>query len=151
MRGAPCGANTVITALEAKVAKLEAEKYTNAQVADLYTANLQQQKDQFAFALETERKQAATEKEVECLKRELTAYEGSQREISALKEQIVDAKIEKTNARIDCLADKVDAGFRMTNQGFAEFKGQLAGITEVVIPSSAVCKRNSCGCGDNEQ
>lgn len=148
MRGAPCGPNTVISELEAKVAKLEAEKYTDAQVAEVYRANLSQMKDQFAFSLETEKRQASTAQEVECLKRELTTYEATQREIAGLKEQIVDAKFDKVNGRIDCLAEKMDTGFRMTNQGFAELKGQYDAITEVVIPSRLVCKRSG-GCGND--
>lgn len=146
--GAPCGAGTMISALEAKVAKLEAEKYTDAQVAKVYEANVASMKEQFAFSLETEKRQAATAQEVECLKRELTTYEATQREIACLKEQLVDAKFDKVNGRIDCLAEKVDTGFRMTNQGFAEMKGQFDSITEVVIPSRVVCKRKG-GC-DND-
>lgn len=153
--GAPCGAGTMISAMEAKVAKLEAEKYTDAQVAKVYEANVAAMKEQFAFSLETEKRQATNAQEIECLKRELATYEATQREIAGLKEQLVDAKFDKVNGRIDCLAEKVDTGFRMTNQGFAEMKGQFDSITEVVIPSRIVCKRgngfgNDCSNGSEQ-
>jgi hypothetical protein len=49
------------------------------------------------------------------------------------------------------LAEKVDTGFRMTNQGFADAKSQFDSITEVVIPSRYICDRgrDNCGCNGN--
>ena len=136
--------DTVLTEKEAEIARLKAEKYTDIQVAELYKANTQAMKDQFEYTLGIEKRQATTEAEVKCLKQELTTYEISQREKEALKDQIVDGKIEKTVGMINCLAEKVNDGFTMTNQGFATVNARIDNITKVVVPSSAVCKVKEC-------
>lgn len=142
--------DTILTEKEAEIAKLKAEKYTDAQVAELYKASTQAMKEQFEYTLGIEKRQATTEAEVKCLKQELTTYEISQREREVLKDQLVDCKIEKAVGQIHCLAEKVDDGFKMTNQGFANVNARIDGITTVVIPSSSVCKVKECcnnGCG----
>lgn len=138
--------NTVISALEAKVAKLEAEKYTDGQVAKLYEANLQNMKDQFAYTLEIEKKQAGLECKVNCMEQRLTDYEISQREREGLKEQIVDGKIARVVDQVGCVAGKLD----LTNQALNITNARIDAITEVVVPGSVVCKRNN-GCSNGVQ
>ena len=133
--GTPVAANTVLSEQAMRIATLEAEKYTDAQIAKLYEYNRGNEKELWELKAE-----------VQCLKEKLTDYAANEREKAVLKEQIVDGKIARVQGEVGCLAGKVDDGFRMTNQGFASMNARIDGITAVYIPQSAICndKKNCC-------
>ena len=138
--GSPCSANTVLSEQAMRIATLESEKYTDAQIAKLYEYNRGNEKELWE-----------TKAEVKCLKEKLTDYALNEREKDALKEQIVDGKIALVQDSVHCLAGKVDDGFRMTNQGLASMNARIDDITAVVIPASKVCKANNNNCCNNAQ
>jgi hypothetical protein len=138
--GTACNANTVLNEQAMRIATLEAEKYTDAQIAKLYEYNRANEKELWE-----------TKAEVQCLKEKLTDYALNEREKAVLKEQIVDGKIARVQDSVNCLAGKVDDGFRMTNQGFASMNARIDDITAVVVPQSKVCKTNNNGCCNNAQ
>lgn len=138
--GSTCNANSVLSEQAMRIATLEAEKYTDAQIAKLYEYNRANEKELWE-----------TKAEVQCLKEKLTDYALNEREKAVLKEQIVDGKIARVQDSVHCLAGRVDDGFRMTNQGFASMSARIDDITAVVVPQSKVCKTNNNGCCNGAQ
>jgi hypothetical protein len=135
MGGIPVNGNTVLSEQAMRIATLEAEKYTDAQIAKLYEYNRGNEKELWELKAE-----------VKCLKEKLTDYALNEREKDGLREQIIDGKISKVQDSVICLAGKVDDGFKMTNQGFAAVNARINEITTVYIPQSVICndKKNCC-------
>lgn len=121
-------------ALLAEVGQLKSEKYTDAQVANL-----------FNVVRNLEKEQASTNTSVICLQKELTTYETSQREIDELNRKL-------TNQDIACLASKVENGFIAVNNRFAGVDAAISGFTRTVIPASAICDIGcNSGCTATQQ
>lgn len=135
MGGIPVNGNTVLSDQAMRIATLEAEKYTDAQIAKLYEYNRGNEKELWELKAE-----------VKCLKEKLTDYALNEREKDGLREQIIDGKISKVQDSVICLAGKVDDGFKTTNAGFVEVHARLNDITTVYIPQSVICndKKNCC-------
>ena len=140
-----------LTEAQAKIAKLEAEKYTDAQIAELYRANLAEQKEFAAYALGVERQTATNTAEIKCLKQELTTYEISQREREQLKDQLFDCKIDKVNGRVDCLAEKVSNGFNMVNQALGGLQTTIGSFTTLGVKGCKVIDGNCDNCCNGNQ
>jgi hypothetical protein len=148
-----CGGCTpdALSEAQAKIAKLEAEKYTDRQVAELYRSNLAEQKEFAAYALGVERQTATNTAEIKCLKQELTTYEISQREREQLKDQLIDCKIDKVNGRVDCLADKVSDGFNMVNQALGGLKTTIGSFTTLGVKGCKIIDGNCDNCCNGNQ
>lgn len=148
-----CGSCTpdALSEAQAKIAKLEAEKYTDRQVAELYRSNLAEQKEFAAYALGVERQTATNTAEIKCLKQELTTYEIAQREREQLKDQLVDCKIDKVNGRVDCLADKVSNGFNMVNQALGGLQTTIGSFTTLGVKGCKVIDNDCDNCCNGNQ
>ena len=131
--------------LRSEVAELKSEKYTDAAVIAASKETVSNLKDFYGRFEIVAANAANTSARLDCLEQKLTTYEITQREIAGLKEQLVDAKISKVDSRIDCLADKVATGFASANNRFAAIDAEIAGFTQTVIPTSAICD-TGCGC-----
>ena len=131
--------------LRAEVAELKSERYTDAAVIAANKETVNNLKDFYGRFEIVAANAANTSARLDCLEQKLTTYEITQREIAGLKEQLVDAKIGKVDGRIDCLADKVATGFASANNRFAAIDAQIAGFTQTVIPTTAICD-TGCGC-----
>lgn len=123
-------------ALLAEVGQLKAEKYTDAQVANLFNA---------VRALE--QKQSATETSVICLQKELTAYEIGQKEIQELNRKLTEKEICGVAKDLNCLAGKVENMGMAFNNRCNGIDAVIAGFTKTVIPQSAICDTSSCYSG----
>jgi hypothetical protein len=126
------------SALLAEVGQLKAEKYTDAQVANLYNTVRALEKDS-----------AETKSGLICLQKELTTYETSQREIQELYRQLAAKDVAGVAKDLNCLAGKVDSGFCGINNRFASIDARINSFTETVIPASAICDTSGCNrcCG----
>ncbi len=133
MGGCPVNENTVLTDQAMRIATLEAEKYTDAQIAKLYEYNRGNEKELWELKAE-----------VKCLKEKLTDYALNEREKDGLREQIIDGKISKVQDSVICLAGKVDDGFKATNAGFAAVNARINDITVVYVPQSVICDKDNC-------
>jgi hypothetical protein len=131
--------------LRSEVAQLKAERYTDAAVIAANKETVDNLKDFYGRFEIVAANAANTSARLDCLEQKLTTYEITQREIAGLKEQLVDAKIGKVDGRIDCLADKVATGFATANNRFAAIDAEIAGFTQTVIPTTAICD-TGCGC-----
>ena len=121
-------------ALQAEVGQLKAEKYTDAQVANLYNV-----------VRNLEREQATTAAEVKCLKQELTTYEINQREILDLRQQLTDAKIGGVAKDLNCLAGTVENMAGTFTGKINAINATIGGFTKTVILESAICDPDDCG------
>jgi hypothetical protein len=131
--------------LRSEIAQLNAERYTDAAVIAANKETVNNLKDFYGRFEIVAANAANTSARLDCLEQKLTTYEITQREIAGLKEQLVDAKIGKVDGRIDCLADKVATGFASANNRFAAIDAEIAGFTQTVIPTTAICD-TGCGC-----
>jgi hypothetical protein len=127
------------SALLAEVGQLKAEKYTDAQVANLFNAvrNLEQ-------------KQSATETSVICLQKDLTAYEIGQKEIQELNRKLTEKEISGVAKDLNCLAGKVESMGMAFNNRCNGIDAAIAGFTKTVIPQSAICDTSSCCYGSQQ-
>ena len=121
-------------ALQAKVASLESEKYSDSQDAKL-----------FEVIRNLEKEQATTAAEVKCLKQELTTYAISQREILDLREKLVKSEISKVDGKVDCLAGTVENMAGTFNGKINAINATIGGFTKTVILESAICDLDACG------
>lgn len=133
MGGCPVNGNTVLTDQVMRIATLEAEKYTDAQIAKLYEYNRGNEKELWELKAE-----------VKCLKEKLTDYALNEREKDGLREQIIDGKISKVLDNVICLAGKVDDGLKATNAGLAAVNARINDITVVYVPQSVICDKDNC-------
>lgn len=149
-KGKSCDAGSIaglVAAIAPAIAAMRGTNDVNGNtVISALEANLQNMKDQFAYTLEIEKKQAGLECKVNCMEQRLTDYEISQREREGLKEQITDGKIARVVDQVGCVAGKLD----LTNQALNITNARIDAITEVVVPSNVVCKRNN-GCSNGVQ
>lgn len=132
--------------LQAKVAKLEAERYTDNKLDVFAKENVDQLKEFFGRFEAVAEKAATTSAELKCLNQKLETYELSQREIRELEKQLAEKDKEILNNRINCLEGQVIAGNQAALGRFAELEAQIAGFTKTVIVKSAICDTTKmCG------
>lgn len=111
------GANAATLAIserDAKIAKLESEKYSDGKTQELYNYTISQNEKLSQFLCGVDKR--------------LTAVEVS----APLREQIIDGKIAQ-------VADKVACCCSQTNAALANLSAVVNNITKVVIPNSAIC------------
>ena len=117
--------NNRMAEADAKIAKLEAERYTDAAV--LHERELSAAKDVLIATL-TEKVNQNAQKNAD--------------EISALKEEFaLRAEIDRKQAKIDLLeaTAPLTAGIGANASAISGIQQVLSGFTKVVIPSSSVC------------
>lgn len=119
-------------ALQAKVASLEAERYTDGKISELNKENVAQLKEFYGRFEAVAAAAATAAAEIKCLNQKLETYEISQREIQKLEKQIVDN-------RFDRLENQVIAGNQAALGRFAAIEAQIASFTKTVIPKTAIC------------
>lgn len=99
---------------DAKIARLESEKYADGAVKDLYSYTVAQNKELLMFATNVDKRLAALE----------TA--------APLREQITDQKIANVAQQATCCCNALQ-------QAMAGLQSTLASITKVVVPNGSVC------------
>ena len=104
----------VLAEKEAKIARLESEKYTDGAVKDLYAYTVAQNKDLLMFATNVDKRLAALE----------TA--------APLREQITEQKIANVAQQATCCCNALQ-------QAMAGMQATLASITKTVVPNGSVC------------
>lgn len=104
----------VLAEKDAKIARLESEKYTDGAVKDLYAYTVAQNKDLLMFATNVDKRLAALE----------TA--------APLREQITEQKIANVAQQATCCCNALQ-------QAMAGMQATLASITKTVVPNGSVC------------
>lgn len=108
------GNNNQMMALMSENATLKSEKYTDAQVAELYRAKVRDDKELAVFASNIDKRVSALE----------TA--------APLREQIFDGKIALVAQSADCCC-------KAANTAIANLQATVNTITKLVVPNTAVC------------
>lgn len=106
--------NNQVMALMSENATLKSEKYTDAQVAELYRAKVRDDKELTVFASNIDKRLGALEVAI------------------PLQAQITDGKIAATAAAAEC-------GCKAANAAIASLQAQVGAITKYVVPNTAVC------------
>lgn len=104
----------VIAAKDAQIAKLESEKYTDAQVAALYQAKVRDDKELAIFANNIDKRVAALETAV------------------PLREQILQGQIAQVAQQSTCCCNAATTAI-------AGLQAAMDKITKLVVPNSSVC------------
>lgn len=113
--GNPCNnAMSIIAAKDAHIAKLESEKYTDAQIANLYQAKVRDDKELSLFANSIDKRVAALEVSV------------------PLREQIVQGQIAQVAQQSTCCCNAATAAI-------ANLQAAVNSITKLVVPNTSVC------------
>lgn len=111
------GANAATLAIserDAKIAKLESEKYSDGKTQELYNYTVSQNEKLSQFLCGVDKR--------------LTAVEVA----TPLREQILDGKIAQ-------VADKAACCCSQTNAALANLSAVVNNITKIVVPNSAIC------------
>lgn len=111
------GANAATLAIserDAKIARLESEKYSDSKVQELYNYTVGQNKELSTFLCNIDKR--------------VTALEVS----APLREQIIDGKIAQ-------VADKAACCCSATNAALANLSSVVNNITKTIIPINSVC------------
>lgn len=111
------GANAATLAIserDAKIARLESEKYSDSKVQELYNYTVGQNKELSTFLCNIDKR--------------VTALEVS----APLREQIIDGKIAQ-------VADKAACCCSATNAALANLSALVAQITKTIVPIGSVC------------
>lgn len=108
------GQSNQVAALMSENATLKAEKYADAQVAELYRAKVRDDKELAAFANNIDKRLSALEVSV------------------PLQAQIFDGKIAQVAQASECCC-------KAANAAIASLQSQVGAITKFVVPNTAVC------------
>jgi hypothetical protein len=108
------GNQNQVNSLMSENAMLKAEKYTDAQVAELYRAKVRDDKELTVFASNIDKRLGALEVAI------------------PLQAQITDGKIAATAAAAECCC-------KAANAAIASLQAQVGAITKYVVPNTAVC------------
>lgn len=109
-------ATLAISERDAKIAKLESEKYADGKVKELYDYSVGQNKELSAFLCNIDKR--------------VTAIEVA----APLREQILDGKIAQ-------VVDKVTCCCTQTNAALANLSSLVSSFTKIIIPIDAVCPK----------
>lgn len=128
---------------DAKIAKLEAERHSDAKSVDVYqqtlrdNTTLRDELFQFINPLATE---AGANRERIAV---LEAQHKCEVEKALLREQLIQSKIDncccEMNGKIDRVAQTASCGIAQLNNAVAALNAQMGNITKTVIPTSAIC------------
>lgn len=105
---------SVIAAKDSQIAKLESEKYTDAQVAALYQAKVRDDKELAVFANSIDKR--------------VTALETA----APLREQILQGQIAQVAQQSTCCCNAASTAI-------ASLQASVDKITKLVVPNSSVC------------
>lgn len=136
--------NNEITALSSEIAKLKAEKYSDRNTADVYSA-LRSEVNGLADRL--------LEKYISPLSQEsadnrtrvavLETKTQCENEKALLREQLIEAKIDncccQMNGRIDTVAQSASCGIAQNSAAIASLQNTVNSITATIIPQSVIC------------
>lgn len=133
-----------ITALSSEIAKLRAEKYSDRNTADVYSALRnevgglgERLLEKYISPLSQESAENRTRVAV------LEAKQQCDNEKALLREQLIEAKIDncccRMNAKIDTVAQTASCGIAQNSAAIASLQNTVNSITGTVIPQSVIC------------
>jgi SMC interacting uncharacterized protein involved in chromosome segregation len=136
------------SALLAEVGQLKAEKSTDEKLLardNQYKNDL----ERFYGRFENAAGELATLKaDHQCMQKQLTDYAIHQEKIDELQRALLRKDIEGVNKDLNCLAGKVEAGFRGINNRFAGIDATIASFTQTAISERVICdtgrSRSNC-------
>lgn len=143
----------VISEKDAKIARLEAEKYSDQSIATVYAATREENKalreEMFAFIKPLSDEAAANQVNIARIEEQIKCMGKT----SELREQIVLGKVNE-------VAMTANNGLTALSGAVACLQQTVSGLTKTIIPASAVCPQpmpaqnawvapNSCGCSCN--
>jgi hypothetical protein len=109
-----CNPMAIIAAKDSQIAKLESERYTDAQVANLYQAKVRDDKELMVFATNIDKR--------------VTALEVS----APLREQILQGQIAQVAQQSSCCCNAATVAI-------SNLQASVNAITKLVVPNSSVC------------
>lgn len=127
---------SVIAEKDAKIAELEAQKYSDGQDAKLYQATMAENKalrdEMFAYVKPIAEESASNRERVAVLE----ACQKKDQEINALREKLVRCELD---GKINSVAQTCGCGIAQLNNAVNCINATLSSITQTVIPKSAIC------------
>lgn len=128
---------------DAKIARLEAERHSDAKSVDVYQQTLRDNatlRDQvFAYLTPLSNEAAANRERIAVLE----AQHISEVEKAQLREQLINARIDncccEMNGKINSVAQTASCGISQLQNAVACINSTLGGITKTVVPKDAVC------------
>lgn len=128
---------------DAKIAKLEAERYGDTKMVEVYQQTLkdnQQLRDTvFSYITPLSAEAAANRERIAVLE---TQHKG-EIEKALLREQLIQAKLDncccQMNGKIDSVAQTSACGISQLQNAVACIRSTLDGITTTIIPQTAIC------------
>lgn len=133
----------VIAEKDAKIAELTAQKYSDNQDANVYSATRAENKalrDELFNYITPIANEAASNRERVAV---LEATQKCETEKTLLREQLLEAKLNNvklaTDARIDSVAQTCGCGIAQLNAAVGSLQNSLNAITKTVIPKDVIC------------
>lgn len=128
---------------DAKIAKLEAERYGDTKGVEIYQQTLrdnQTLRDQvFSYITPLSNEAAANRERIAVLE----TQHKCEVDKALLREQLIQAKLDncccQMNGKIDSVAQTASCGIAQLNNAVACIRSTLDGITSTVIPQTAIC------------
>lgn len=128
---------------DAKIAKLEAERHSDAKSVDVYQQTLRDNaalRDQvFAYLTPLSTEAAANRERIAVLE----AQHVSEVEKAQLREQLISARIDncccEMNGKINSVAQTASCGISQLQNAVACINNTLGGITKTIVPKDAIC------------
>lgn len=128
---------------DAKIAKLEAERYGDTKMVEVYQQTLkdnQQLRDTvFSYITPLSNEAAANRERIAVLE----AQHKGEIEKALLREQLIQAKLDncccQMNGKIDSVAQTSACGISQLQNAVACIRSTLDGITTTIIPQTAIC------------
>lgn len=138
------GGGGQISALQAEIAKLKSEKYSDKNDVEVYAQTRRENQDLGDRLLGNwikplSQEAAANRERIAVLETSVNC----DREKAALREQLIKAEMEKRdiaiNGKIDRVADHATCGISRLGDGLAALRRAVDNITVTHIPASAIC------------
>lgn len=133
----------VIAEKDAKIAELEAQKYSDKQDATLYMATRSENKtlrDELMAYIRPIADEASLNRERVAV---LEAQHKCEIDKTLLREQLIEAKLDNvkiaTDAKIDSVAQTCGCGIAQLNTAVANLQAGMNAITKTVIPKDVIC------------
>ena len=128
---------------DAKIAKLEAERYGDTKMVELYQQTLRDNQTLrdtvFSYITPLSNEAAANRERIAVLE----TQHKCEVEKALLREQLIQSKIDncccEMNGKIDRVAQTASCGIAQLNNAVAAINATLGTITKQVIPASAIC------------
>lgn len=128
---------------DAKIARLEAERYGDNKMVELYQQTLKDNQTLrdtvFSYITPLSNEAAANRERIAVLE----TQHKCEVDKALLREQLIQAKIDncccQVNGRIDSVAQTASCGIAQLQNAVAALNTQMGNITKTVIPTSAIC------------